>query len=869
MDIIIYATKDGLRTLYSTSEELAYLIAEEKRSGANNDNSLGQSIYAIAFTGNGSVYTKYTIVKDAQRSNALGFIAFSLFINYNKSLKGEDIKSLLDKLSNDYSNLYIKNYYLNRGEKNLIREEWTFVNTILSEFTEQDKNQKEEVSESGTKEAAFIYYNDETKLKEYFDKPFQEEYSEFKQVFFINIDLKGSEKNPLNVLANSGIELKDIDLKNEYFYLNNYSRSKEITITANGKERSDGKNNNCIRAKWQVEIKHSKDERCYWPIQAIGTLSNPDSDIFKYLELKGNQIHIKYDAFNNPEKKTKTISFEIKNRKGEFIDDAEIQIDFRQLEKIKGHLYEITFIGQDLISRFNVSVKKDDFSRTINDFIPESSSLKKEIILEERNIVPIKIINEETGFEIDDFEVWTKLTNNYQKINKLEFVDEQIIDSYDIKIRKNGYENYTIYDFKPHDKSVIKIPLKKITEIKDQHTTFYKIDAGEYGKKNSGCPGYSKYSNGSDLDKKAIKANKGWVFVGWELNEREDTIIAKYEKEKYTFKKTIFFAGMAVLFLVISFGIWLIFKTDDANDFKPKLSFYEIQNYVEGDSLLLDKLNTIKSDFENQKPSVSEINNGLTDWFMGRKKEKDSSNLKAWIENLKIIEEAISKRELLNKKDFKELLKPKYSYSDTQQPFLKAIKKIDTSQYEVIKTNLGEVDNKTLSEIIRDLNKLNNPEKLTQQNEVITKDDNNSEKDKKTSKAQSTKQTESTNQNEHSNRGNTSPDKIKNINITNEIIKYIKGGELSKAKLNGYKELAKEADLKKSIDLILKIWELDGNQNNSYYSIQKSLENNQYLKDSEINKILIKLMQKPKEENVTYAGLKNANDIIKTLNNKL
>ena len=39
-----------------------------------------------------------------------------------KSLKGEDVECILDELSNKYSDKYILNSYLNRGEKNLIRE---------------------------------------------------------------------------------------------------------------------------------------------------------------------------------------------------------------------------------------------------------------------------------------------------------------------------------------------------------------------------------------------------------------------------------------------------------------------------------------------------------------------------------------------------------------------------------------------------------------------------------------------------------------------------------------------------------------------------------------------------------------------------
>jgi hypothetical protein len=84
MDLVIYATKDGLRTLFSTNDEIAYLIAEEKRSGANKDSSLAKSIYGLSFTENGYLFSKYLIVKDTQRSNALGFIAFSIYINYKK-----------------------------------------------------------------------------------------------------------------------------------------------------------------------------------------------------------------------------------------------------------------------------------------------------------------------------------------------------------------------------------------------------------------------------------------------------------------------------------------------------------------------------------------------------------------------------------------------------------------------------------------------------------------------------------------------------------------------------------------------------------------------------------------------------------------
>lgn len=851
MNIVIYATKDGLRTLYTTNEELAYLIAEERRSGANNDNSLGQSVYTIAFTTNDSVYTKYMIVKDSQRSNALGFIAFSLLINNNKTLNGEEIINLLDELSKTYTDNYIKNNYLNLGEKTLIKEEWNFVGDILNKYKEQDKTQKNEELHSGTKDAAIVYYKDEVDLREYFNKPFQEEYSDFKQVFFVNEDFKENPKNPLTVLSNSDIELKDIDLKNEYYYIKNYDPSKEISIIANEKERSDRKNNNCIRSKWKVEIRYSKDDRCFWPIQVKGTLSNIDSEIYNYLELNNNQISIKYDAFNNPEPKIKTITIEIKDRKGNFIDDADIKIGSKDWEKISGHQYECVFSGEDLIKRWDISVKKDSYFGSYNDVVPEKVTDKIVINLQKRIIVPIIIRDENSYSRLEDFEVWTKLTNGYKKTSQLEFIDDEILDSYTITIRKNGYQD-GIIDFHPYKETQIKTTLK--TEIKKNEKEFtnYKVDAGKYGKLKNNQLYSSNREDGSDV-KDEIIPEKEYNFTHFILEN--ETLIAQYNK-KPIFRSTKGVVLLIVGVLALGVGIWLLVPYLQPNETKTTIYSSEIQNYVQGDSLNLNTLKNYKQEFEMQEPEILKKSQSIADWFWGREKQNDFTEYNGWKDNMKSIEDAINKRKLINGKKIKELKTLEYSFD--QNKFETVIKKIDSTKYKEISNKLGNVNNKTLTEIAVAIDVILKPKESSNDGESQVK--------QQEKKSEQIKETQIINREKQPQTPQKQTTKISSIK-NEEIIQYIKGGELKKNKLEDYKKNSTDSKLRRSIDIVLKIWEL-GKNNTTYHSAQQSCNNDQNLKDSELNKILKNINEKEKKENVDYAGLSTSPDILKKLKSK-
>ena len=827
MDIIINATKDGYRTLFSTNDDLAYLIAKDVRSGANNDSSLGHFAHSIFFIEKGCVFTKYIIVKDTQRSNALGFIAFSLFIANDESLKGEVVESILDELSNEYSEKYIINSYLNRGEKNLIREDWNFINDILRKYNELDKGQKDKEFQSGIKEAAFIYYNNEVPLREYFDKPLQDEYIEYKQVFFINTDLKGSQKNPLNILSNSGKELEKIDLKNEPYYLKGYDRSKGITIRANHKVVTDGKNNNCIKAKWQVEISCPKDDICFESINEKGYLFDPN--IQKYLEVKNKDIIIRYNSFIKPI--VKTISFEIRNKNGAYIDNAEILINNKLSKTIDGNKFECEFIGDEIKKRWVISVKRGDYSLVDNDFVPEKANKKTELILKEHRNIPIIIRDRKTNYELHDFEVLTKLTNSYQRIKNLEFVDEQIRDSYGISFRIKGYEDLYIPDFKPFIDVKIEKTVKENEDRKDLQNQSYLIDSGEHGKKSSNCPGYSNLHNGSDLDKKVIIENNGWKFIGWKLDVQKNTLIAQYEKEEPFIKRPLFISGTVILVLAIIFGVWSIFKTDKVNK-TDCIDSEEIQIYVDGDILSLEKLNKYKTDLELHMPEVIEINK-YKRWFMGSEKQLDSTALMNWRNDTLNINEAIKKRNLLNKKDFVEL--KKLEYSTNQQNLKKAIDNIDINKYKEFSKVLGNVNNKTLSEIAEVIKSaFKQKEFITKKpQEIVNETDNVGNKIVPTTpkvekqKPISVKPVKPIVVN--------SPDKNKNIEISNKL----KGSSISIEELNKFRD--ENPKFKKSIQLYIDFLEKvqsNNDQKQDYDNLLSKIKAEDIFNNSELKSFL-------------------------------
>lgn len=891
MKILIHGRKNGYTVLYPkpTPTEFYSFASDIQSINANNyDVYYGVMFYTLAFVENGCIYTKYVIGDDIGRGQ-LGEIGISVFIPNTQKLPGAEIKKLLDDLISIYNTNYINH---NKIEEPKNGFDWNLFTSAANKFDEklQSRTTINDSVITGNQDPAFHYFESERELEELLDKPFQEEYSDYRQILFIKSNLQGT-SNPLDVIKNSGVEVNP-DLINEYMYLNNYSFSKGVTIIANGKLRSDKKHENQIRAKWHIEIKYSKDDRCYEPITASGTFADEKSDIKKYLKKKGNLILIDYSAFENPKEKSKELTFEIKDWEGNNIHGAEIKVGNRPPEKADDSLKVIEFRGEEIIKEWKVSAEKkseDLYSETIS-IIPNTHNGLTVLSLQKQKVVKIFATDKDTGDYITNFKYRCNDGKGYfDNVTEITFINDEIDKPWEIEVTKkegrNSYIGKTKYLPALGDN-----PLYIHCERKDDQFKTFEINAGEHGEKTSHCPAYSSSSSGDDLSHHCIIANKGYVFTGkWVL--QNETLVAQYEKRKSFASKALKFlikpGVIAIIILAIAAGIILLryFKAKDKETIKL-VTENQINEYVLGDSLMLDKLNAYEEKWKIQKGDG---------------------------EVLKSLMQAIEKRSKIDSKKFDELEYDDFKFSEPQQNFINAIDSILDSGItnNEISNHLGDISSLTLTQIVDSVYAA-----LALKSQEIPKNLSQGKADKENKEEKNKTQTDepeditnyletssgfeySTIDQYHkvvglSNDLNKSLVLVKNFisggykncntfkmkasndrflkinpnleswiekvckdgssNASNEIsksnkpmqtpattdktaeiIQYLKGIELEKDVLNQYlKDAGNNKTLKTSINLSLKLWSLNGTRSNSYSSYQGELNEDTNLKNSEL-----------------------------------
>jgi regulator of replication initiation timing len=200
MKIAIHGTNNGYDTI--TPEPVAGLFDARPDSGKVAPR--GQRAYSIHFSEDNVIFSKYKIVRDALGESRIGNVAFSLIIPNSKKLKGADVKSLLDRVDKEFSDKYIQSNNLGA-----VRNDWAFIEEIKKEYEPKLKNNPiVEKPPKGDGDAAFVYYSTDEDLEKYFERPYQNAYRLYRQVFFVDRELKNKDENPLNALWHS----EDADL---------------------------------------------------------------------------------------------------------------------------------------------------------------------------------------------------------------------------------------------------------------------------------------------------------------------------------------------------------------------------------------------------------------------------------------------------------------------------------------------------------------------------------------------------------------------------------------------------------------------------------------------------------------------------------
>jgi hypothetical protein len=811
MKIFIQGRKDGYNVLYPTptpTEFYQFACDIQRIDAENNARYYGKSLYSIAFTNGGCIFTKYVMGYDVLRSN-LGSIGISFFIPNAQKIMGVDVKTLLDELVNTYCVNYCPDYYINNNRQ----EDWLLFTSLANRYDTKLRTVSADDAEnlqSGTQDAAFVYYTTDDELQRYFDSPYQDEYSQFKQVFFVKSDLQGKSENPLNALRNSENNLTGkIDLENPKYKL-----------LINGKG-IDVKPCNVVRKKQSLTITYYEQEFYKTPDPITGTWNDikqkhPNcvdvNDVEKTVVIKPITL----------ESKRQTITISVKDRNGHTVSGTEIickRNNYTPIKNINTN-NEIIFEGEAIGQTWQISArneKENMFSDEVS-IIPKNQKDVLKLILKKRKRVVFEVVDE-YNTKINNFEYWINDGNGYRQGGQHIFEGDDIEKHWNIDIRdKNGNSSDTIDYCPATGKNPLRITLKKRQKNNDNTFSFKN---GEHGKlkgndrekyKSNHIPACLSelINSGQCCEKKLSFSNFdieaipdfGYKFDRWEKQQKDgEYIITAQFKPILSVKQGI----IATLILIAAIVATCIFRDDVPTQQVPPVNEQTVREYVEGDSLFIDKLNVYKTNWESQQPQTSEKGGGVLGVFGIGKKQTESTEYKEWDKVTQWINRAIEKRELINDKNFVELKNQRYS--DGQQKFKDAVNKIDSTRYEDVSNQLGNVDELTLSQIAEKIQDLLN----------------------------------------------------ENDNPDSEIYAYLDGIELKKETLNQYKQQTTDENLKQRIDDCITF---RGHLNKGEVTKLKNM-NFAY---SDKQQSLKEAMSKINENNKKYVGNKLNNANISTMN---
>ncbi len=541
MDILIQGTEGGYR--FFTHEYKFKLDFRDVRPLTITGNTVGNVSYSISYANGLYIFSKYIIIRDVKADKKTGFIRFCLILTENEKLTGNNIKELLDDVSNVFCQRHIP-----RNDNNLepFDEDWIFLDEIKNKYADNISYidpEDIETLQSGQIDGAYIYYNSETELFNYFDSPIQEDYSDFYQVYLIDKRFESSDDNPLNALRHSENNLTGkIVPANEYLIrLDNHADEKtNIYIKANGKPVSKTKK---VRLKTGIDITWS---RKFYKSQNISDLLRNINPTYLNLD-KVNKIATIRDIQLEPI--THGFIIETKDINGKPLSGVNLTLTNKHGEQ-KLTSSPIILTEEQLQDQWYIIGKKGNMISE-----PLRISIGKESIvltLIETRIVNYTVYREIVGGDLflnNEFSIKVSDVKKLPNDGKITFVGNEIGKRHTIAVTAKGYETET-FDYIPdQDQSNdLRVALIKIKS--------YNIDAGDHGVKTTICPKLSQHSKGDDIPSNAIKPQKGYVFTGWKLNERKDTLMAQYKRKKILGSKPLIIAISVIGLCVIGFLAW-------------------------------------------------------------------------------------------------------------------------------------------------------------------------------------------------------------------------------------------------------------------------------------------------------------------------
>lgn len=809
MKIVIHGTNGGYHIFTTEKEKMS-----DARPDSNKVGSIGQQAYSINYNDNSIVFSKYKIIRDVVGDKRTGNVAFSIVIPHTKKLSGIDILAILDKLSSDFCSKHVVNDNLDN-----FREDWAWVSEIKNKY-ENNLKYNDDLLIGGSADPAFLFYDSNELLEKYFDLPYQEEYSAYKQIFFVEKNLEGKPENPLNALRHdpSANLTGKIDLENPKYKLiyNQQARGGvKIEVKVNGSLRyskSKIKRKEDLQIIWSKQFCETKVKSGKW--YEIGSDFLEINDIEKTITVKEIDIH----------PTTYTLSIHTKDRFSNPITDAAITLKIGNYSPGRNAINNtIQITEEELQNKCYIIAQKDNLISPPREIKLEDTKGSISLILSEHKKVNF-YVKDENGL-VNNYNIQISNKEVQPKEGNVVFIGEEIEKTWQISVSHRDYETERFNYCPAKDDNPKYIILKKKTfsgQGQSPNRKRYHIIIDERkGKRSCNGERIHQYENEPPTNYKC-DAKYGYKFIKWEKVKPQsldggETFEAIFKGLWY--RKVPKLAWVFVIIAIVASTVLLLVNSDGSGS-NSNIVNAEINNkvnsYTEGIELNLDTLTEYKRKYCDStsiiQSNVKEKSFWQKIWIFGSDDNDNSTSESSVIPDFcSKIDNAIAIRTAINLGKIDDL-KVKV-FSESQQNFKSSIDSIDIKYKDQISATLKDdtVSRMNLNQIaeliLKTQSDLIEKEKLIQKENELEKNTNQDKQNEQKIKDQQKNNTQNQ-QNSQTHKQQSS------------------GNSLEKE----FWDLVKKPDLKKEdFDKLFKKqgWNKDyKNFYNNYLSKSKSTNNN-------------------------------------------
>lgn len=873
MEIVIHGTKGG-RQIFTPKKVSGLLdVTPDTVKGS----PVGQEAYAIRLVEDNCILSKYKIVRDVRGDKRIGFVGFSVFLPHYLKMDGKDAISLLDQVSYEYCEKYVVENNLND-----VKEEWAFLESIMQGYHSKIRriaSDEVESPQSGSGEAAFIYYSDRNALENYLDSPYQEEYSQYRQVFFIKSEFQDKAENPLNALRHSGEDLTlKIDLSNPLYRLrihDNLVYGLCTSVKADGTARY---NWDRIRLRSDIVVTWSRPHYEKVEKKASYLMETQVGDAI-FFDHQARQIIVKEISLL-PTKKTIPLAW--KSRNISLLGSLEVKIGDRDWERQD----ILVFSGEDIARPCSVSLRSGDayFSDPIS-FVPNDKN-ELDVIMHERKRIGVEVI--EDNLVLGNTELLKcQIERTGEQIetagNYMIFVDEQIdrthLINVSVLINSNRRQGTATVD--PRNDQIVRVHLEALKAVEATEANFGSFQSGQ------------PTCDPEHLDiagQRSLTSSGNASSQGRSLNGRSGKETSRRKKKAMP---SWFIAALILIICipVIVFVTWKVrigSKPDPEG--WPELTEVEVKAYLDGTELLQRALENLKSRWNAQR-AENTSQSGSDGWnpirqLLDPEQEKNSEAENQGDEIARLIETGLKMRGLVDKLDFPSLLHQ--TYSSQQFGFKTSIEKIEPADYGEMKAKLGNVDNFRLDQIAFKIDSINKmiaqgKRELAGEEPAATERVGNSPSNNRPHEVAGNKRSPEEPQSPNLKLNEQVAAKKESVETkshdnTANIIEYIKGDELKREKLRLFlTDKETSTTLKKSIQLCVDFWSLDGSgkgrKAKTYYTLLGKVKGDVNLQNSALLNFLSEMADPRRPEPPRYPnelpGIESTTNTLKAVKDKL